>query len=108
MQRITAFFFPVRNAGEDERARAELAIITSIGAIIISIPGALGFLAAGMPWRAAGTGLAIGCGVLTLMALRLSRSVLVARALFGISFTLLFAGNSLLSGDPSLDRKSVV
>lgn len=102
MRRISAFFFPVRNAGKDERARAELAIITSIGAIIISIPGGLGFVAAGMPGRAAGTGLAIACSVLTLMALRLSRSVLLARAIFGISFTLLVVGNSLLSGDPSL------
>ncbi|MDP1823773.1 MAG: response regulator [Archangium sp.] len=102
LDRVTGYFFPVKNPGEDQRARAQLVLYTSLGAIVASLGGIVVLLIARRPDLALVTSTSLACGVLTLVVLRASRSVRVANQVLGGSLALGYGLATVWTRDPSL------
>ncbi len=102
LDRLTGFFFPVQSPGEEQRARAQLAIITLLGAITAALLGIAAYASAGRIGQSFPAALAVVSGTLTLATLRKSRSIELTSRVLGASFTFSYGLAALSAGDPSL------
>lgn len=101
LDRLTVFFYAVKDPGEDRRARAQLMIIALVSGVLSSCFVALFSIVmlppASMLEPIAGIIACVG----SLLVLRVSRSLEVTSHVLAALVTGLYAGCALLVGDPS-------
>lgn len=102
LDRLTAFFYAARNPAEDQRARARLMIVAMLGGAVSAGTVAVLSLVLQRNAQALEPLAGLTACLVTLVVLRVSRSIEVASHALGASITGLYCCCALVVGDPTV------
>jgi signal transduction histidine kinase/CheY-like chemotaxis protein len=101
LDQVTGYFFPVKNPGEEERARAQLVILAMFGGTAVAILSAVALVLMARYDRAAISVLGALAYPPALFLLRRTRSIQLSTQVMGAVATLCYASTALVMGDPT-------